>query len=178
MRFGGILLAAALVLGGCTGDPAPREPTKTTSSPHASSTLTPPVMPKQAKEDSPEGAAAFVTHWVNVLNYAAATGDVEELSRLSSPDCEGCQRYIDLYRETYEAGGYVRGGTWRLGKLKIKGETLEVVIRSSVEVAKSEFKPSAEDELRASEGERTTVGFSLPSRGAWRLEQLFLEQQR
>ena len=77
-------------------------------------------MPAQASEDSPEGAAAFVKHYVDVFNYAAATGDVDELSRLSSPDCTGCQKYIDLYRDTYAAGGYFKGGDWKIGELKLR----------------------------------------------------------
>jgi hypothetical protein len=77
-------------------------------------------MPAQASEDSPEGAAAFVKHYVDVFNYAAATGDVDELSELSSPDCEGCQKYIDLYRDTYEAGGYFRGGDWKIGDVELE----------------------------------------------------------
>ncbi|WP_332662819.1 DUF6318 family protein, partial [Aeromicrobium sp.] len=98
MRFGGIVLAALLTLGACSSDPEPKEPKRTAS---ATPTATPPTMPAQAKEDTPEGAAAFVKHYIDVFNYASNTGDVEELSRLSSPDCKGCQSYITLYRDTY-----------------------------------------------------------------------------
>ena len=41
-------------------------------------------MPAQAKENTPEGAAAFVGYYDKVLNHASNTGDVTELSRLSS----------------------------------------------------------------------------------------------
>jgi hypothetical protein len=110
MRFGGIVLAVLLTLGACSSDPQPKEPKRTTTS--ATPTATPPTMPAQAKEDTPEGAAAFVKHYIDVFNYAASTGDVEELSRLSSPDCEGCQSYIKLYRDTYKAGGYFKDEGW------------------------------------------------------------------
>lgn len=122
MRFGGIrqflcvLGLMGLVLSGCS-DPDPREPEPTAS---PTSTLTVPPPPEQANDDSPEGAAAFVTHYVDVFNYASNTGDVEELSRLSSPDCEGCQRYIDLYRDTYAAGGYFKGGEWKLSNVEVQ----------------------------------------------------------
>ena len=106
MRFGGIVLAVLLTLGACSSDPEPKEPKRTATS--ATPTATPPTMPAQAKEDTPEGAAAFVKHYIDVFNYASNTGDVEELSRLSSPDCEGCQSYIKLYRDTYKAGGYFK----------------------------------------------------------------------
>ncbi|MET1062966.1 MAG: DUF6318 family protein, partial [Aeromicrobium sp.] len=86
MRFGGIVFAALLVLGACSSDPVPKEPAATSSAP-ATPTATPPAMPEQAKQDSPEGAAAFVKHYVDVFNYAASTGDVDELSRLSAATC-------------------------------------------------------------------------------------------
>ncbi|MET0767866.1 MAG: DUF6318 family protein, partial [Aeromicrobium sp.] len=109
---------ALLVLGACSSDPVPKEPAATSSAP-ATPTATPPAMPEQAKQDSPEGAAAFVKHYVDVFNYAASTGDVDELSRLSAATCEGCQSYITLYRETYDAGGYFKGADWTLGDLKL-----------------------------------------------------------
>ncbi len=122
MRFGGIVLAVLLTLGACSSDPAPKEPKRTTTS--ASPTATPPTMPAQAKEDTPEGAAAFVKHYIDVFNYAASTGDVEELSRLSSPKCEGCQSYIKLYRDTYKAGGYFKGSDWKLGDFALRRSTI------------------------------------------------------
>ncbi len=74
MRFGGIVLAVLLTLGACASDPEPKEPKRTATS--ATPTATPPTMPAQAKEDSPEGAAAFVKHYIDVFNYASNTGDV------------------------------------------------------------------------------------------------------
>jgi hypothetical protein len=118
MRFGGIVLAALLTLGACSSDPEPKEPRRTSTS--ASPTATAPTLPAQAKEDTPEGAAAFVKHYIDVFNYAARTGDVEELSKLSSPTCEGCQSYIRLYRDTYKAGGYFKGSDWTLSNVELE----------------------------------------------------------
>ena len=118
MRFGGIVLAVLLTLGACSSDPEPREPKRTATS--ATPTATPPTMPAQAKEDTPEGAAAFVKHYIDVFNYASNTGDVEELSRLSAPGCKGCQSYIKLYRNTYKAGGYFKGSDWTVSKVELE----------------------------------------------------------
>src|SRR5215204_1221407 len=117
MRFGGILLVTLLLVGSCS-DPEPKEPKSSPTSP--APTATAPTMPTQAEENTPEGAAAFVKHYIDVFNYASNTGDVEELSRLSSPECEGCQSYIKLYRDTYEAGGYFEGGEWGLSNYEIE----------------------------------------------------------
>lgn len=118
MRFGGIVLAALLALSACSSDPLPKEPDPTATT--ARPTGTPPTLPAQAKQNSPEGAAAFVKHYIDVFNYASNTGNVEELSRLSAPACEGCQRYIRLYRDTYEAGGYFKGSDWKLTQFELK----------------------------------------------------------
>jgi hypothetical protein len=117
MRFGGILLVTLLLVGSCS-DPEPKEPKSSPTSP--TPTATAPTMPAQATENTPEGAAAFVKHYIDVFNYASNTGDVEELSRLSSPECEGCQSYIKLYRDTYEAGGYFKDSNWTLGDLDLE----------------------------------------------------------
>ncbi|WP_268878828.1 DUF6318 family protein [Aeromicrobium yanjiei] len=119
MRFGGIVLATALALGACSSsDPAPIEPQRSATTP--TPTATAPPMPDQARQDSPEGAAAFVKHYVDVFNYAAATGDVEELTRLSAPTCEGCQSYISLITKTYGDGGYFKGGKWALSEIEVE----------------------------------------------------------
>ena len=127
MKFGGILIALAIVLSGCSGEPAPKEPQKTTS-PTPKSTATPPVMPAQAKEDSPEGAAAFVNYWVKSFNYASESGDVEELRRISSQSCEGCQKYVTLIETTYEDGGYFRGGAWTSSKVEVERSSSKALV--------------------------------------------------
>src|SRR4051794_19930833 len=106
-------LLALVVVAGCGGRPHPQKPKSSTTA-SATPSATPPTMPAQAKENTPEGAAAFVKHYIDVFNYASNTGDVAELSRLSDPKCGGCQNYIKLYRHTYEAGGYFKDSDWKL----------------------------------------------------------------
>ena len=169
MRFGGIVLATALALGACSSDPAPREPdTTTTTSAAPTPTATLPTMPPQASEDSPEGAAAFVKHYVDVFNYAAATGDVEELSRLSSPDCDGCQKYIDLYRETYKVGGYFRGGDWKIGEIKLKLSEPEMYATTEVRSGGGKFRTDSNSPEKRSEVDRIEMTFALVGTGLQR----------
>lgn len=148
MKIGGFLIVAAVALGACSGDPQPREPDPSVT---PTSTATPPPMPEQATEDSPEGAAAFVDYWVDVSNYAAATGDVTELSRISSPDCSGCQSYIDLYRDTYEAGGYFKGGDWTPQNVEVE------TVNESQQVFVSISAPSGSHRKSAHSSEMPTV---------------------
>ncbi|KAA1398237.1 DUF6318 family protein [Aeromicrobium ginsengisoli] len=123
MRFGGIVLVALLTLGACSSDPEPKEPKRTATS--ATPTATPPTMPAQAKEDTPEGAAAFVKHYIDVFNYAASTGDVEELSRLSAPGCKPCKRYADKFRAIYAKGDRISVRLWDLhdDEIELVGDT-------------------------------------------------------
>lgn len=117
MRFGGIVCAVALTLGACSSDPAPREPSPSASSTSASPTATPPTMPPQASEDSLEGAAAFVKHYVDVFNYAAATGDVAELRSISK-GCKSCGRYASDF-ERLEESERPNGAAWTLGDVSV-----------------------------------------------------------
>lgn len=168
----GALIALLAACGSGSDEPAPKEPT-TTSSTVPAPTATVPTMPAQASEDSPEGASAFVAHYVDVFNYAAATGDVDELSRLSSPDCDGCQRYIDLYRDTYAAGGYFKGGDWKIGELKVSSENEATYLTTSVLVDRGTYRDDRKSPEQEDPGERTTVSFAAKSvNGSWNLSQL------
>lgn len=126
-------------------------------------------MPAQASEESPEGAAAFVAYYVKVLNYAAATGDVEELTRLSSPDCDGCQTYIALYRDTYEAGGYFRGGDWELGELQLQFDPDETFATTDVRSNPTSYRESAESKPKEGPGSTTKISFGVRRSGAKKL---------
>lgn len=101
------LVALALLLSGCGGDPppaAPPPPSPVRTTPAA------PVMPEGAKEDSKEGAIAFVRHYVQLLNYAQSTGDTGPLVELSGIGCKSCTRVRNAIGEIYTAGGRIKGG--------------------------------------------------------------------
>ena len=161
MRFGGIVLAAALTLGACSSDPAPKEPEPSASTTSATPAVAVPTMPPQASEDSPEGAAAFVKHYVDVFNYAAATGDVEELRRLSAPGCEGCERYISLYEDTYKAGGYFKGGDWKIGDLELQSDPDETFATTDVEVAPTTYLKNSTSSPTDGPSTRTKITFGV-----------------
>lgn len=139
MRLGGIILAAMAVLGACSSDPSPREPDPPPTTASPTPTRAAPTMPALASEDTPEGAASFVKHYVDVFNYAAATGDVDELSRLSSPDCTGCQKYISKFEQIYAAGDQISVQLWTLASepLQINGD---VRVTSAVDVNEGTMK--------------------------------------
>ncbi|GAA3531179.1 hypothetical protein GCM10022234_30390 [Aeromicrobium panaciterrae] len=104
--------------------------------------MTAPTMPAQAKENTPEGAAAFVDHYIQVLNYASKTGDVTELSHLSDSSCSGCQKYIKLYRDTYAEGGSFSGGEWSPGEMKLDFGEPETYVTTTVAISESKYTDS------------------------------------
>ncbi|MCW2839552.1 MAG: hypothetical protein JWR55_1035 [Aeromicrobium sp.] len=141
MLFRGMTVVVALaMLAACSSDPAPVEPDPSpTATASSTPTIAVPTMPAQAREDSPEGAAAFVKHYVDVFNYAAATGDVDELSELSSPDCEGCQKYIDEFRSIYARGDRITTHLWTLSSdpLRVGDKSL---VTAGIDVDEGEVK--------------------------------------
>jgi hypothetical protein len=148
MRFGGIVLVALLTLGACSSDPQPREPRRTATS--ATPTATPPTMPPQAEKDTPEGAAAFVRHYIDVFNYAAKTGSTEPLKSLSQ-GCAACDKYALEFESIYQRGDHVSTHLWTLKSLDLEVEAREVRVFAGTDVNEGRIR-------------RYTFVFRLPSK--------------
>lgn len=110
-------LALSLVLAGCGGDPeAPPDPTATTSgvstTPSTPPTPSAPALPEAAMANTKAGAIAFVRHYVELINHAQRTGDVEVLAAVESPKCKSCTSVRDYLSGIYAKGGSITGGRW------------------------------------------------------------------
>ena len=165
------LALTAVLLAGCSDDPEPKEPDPSGST-SPEPTATPPPLPEAATQETPEGAAAFVDHYLAVLNYAAHTGDTEPLESLSEQDCSGCRDYAEHFAERAEAGGSLEGGDFRAGQITVKpyGSDTSLVTElkiSSGTVVETEGSPAT------SFGESTeTVTFvATYSEGKWSISQ-------
>lgn len=108
-------VALLLALAACGGDPkadpspTPSTPVSTAPSPTASA----PVMPAEASANTKAGAIAFVRYYVELINYAQATGDVDPLKAIEGEACESCTNVRESIRRTYGNGGSIEGGAWR-----------------------------------------------------------------
>lgn len=178
MRLGGVVLATILAIGACSSEPTPKEPPRSPTPTATTPADAAPTPPAQASEDSPEGAAAFVNHYIDVFNYAARTGDVEGLSEISSPDCTGCQRYIKLYRDTYAAGGYFKGKDWDLSNLRTESENTTWLIRSSVDAPAGTLRSDEDSEEQPGQAVKSTIGFRLQKSLPFRVSELGLAGER
>jgi hypothetical protein len=146
-----------MLLASCSDDPEPIEPT-------ASASANAPSPPAQAEQDTPDGAASFVSHYIEVLNYAARTGDVSLLTALSSPRCDGCQEYIALYADVYEAGGKFEGGEWIASdfELEIRETTTDVFVR--IDANRGRMKSDASSDSRTEDPFDGEVVFEVDTR--------------
>lgn len=69
-----------------------------------------PVMPELAKQESKEGAQAFLDYWSDAKWYAYETGDSSLVRDITSPHCEACVAEFDDLEEIYAEGMWTVGG--------------------------------------------------------------------
>ncbi|TSD65489.1 DUF6318 family protein [Aeromicrobium piscarium] len=166
-----VLPVLAMTLMGCSGGPDPPEETVSPSP-----EITAPAMPELAGDDSPAGAEAFARHYIEVLNYAALTGDTADLEELSADDCTGCAKYVDFYRNTYENGGRIIDSTWRVDSITTDfapGSDLQYVTLET-HITEGIHRESAESDPFKTEPSRDTVSMELMRSDHWSVSQLGL----
>jgi len=170
----------SLVAAGCQSNPAPPPLESTaessTPSPTASPAEVAPTLPAGAKGTSEAAAKALVRHYIDVLNYAAATGDTSRLAALSEPDCESCTSIRRNIDSIYGADGELRGEGWTL----VGARTLRIARRSATLSLDMRLEPetvvrSAGAEATHNEGSRQPMTVFLRVRhGSWRVARLDL----
>ncbi len=166
------LALAAVLLAGCSGDPEPREPDPSGSETPETS-ATPPPLPEAATQETAEGAASFVDHYLAVINYAKRSGDYDALGILSADSCTACQRLVDAVRHTSEQEGSFSGGEWSVGDLDVKQLTSVWSAAGVVATTPGYQIPESGAGRRESEGTSTQVEFQMAFDGAsWRMMSL------
>lgn len=146
----GVVLLATLLLTGCApGEPgnddaaAPPSPGSSSPAPTSSSgegiaatadgyvpaslegparNVPEPVMPALAKEESLEGAQAFLDYWSDAKWYAYETGDSSLVRQITSPHCEACEEEFSDIEDVHEKGMWTLGGR---DSLHIQDENLQ-----------------------------------------------------
>ncbi|MFI5712791.1 DUF6318 family protein [Kribbella sp. NPDC051620] len=87
-----------------TSTPTAGNPTQITSTPSAA-----PERPKAAEGLTLPAAEAFVRHYVELMNYASATGDTPPLLSASDSGCRQCRIYADYVKKVNAANGGLSG---------------------------------------------------------------------
>ena len=89
----------------------------------------PPAMPGGASKGTLKGAEAFVRHYIDLLNYAANTGDAKPLRAASARACGGCSDYAEAYSRTYARGGFIDTSGWKpTSVIPVRSQNVVVVL--------------------------------------------------
>lgn len=134
-------------------------------------------MPSGAKEKSASGLSTFIRHYIRVLGHASRTGYLEEAIRLSDGNCEGCSRYIAIFRDTYEAGGTLRQRWSAPGESVVRFDPrsgAESFVTTDLKISAGTYRPSAEEQSRQVKGTTNRVTFSVRFDGEWIVTQFGL----
>ncbi|MFT4188597.1 MAG: DUF6318 family protein [Aeromicrobium sp.] len=162
------LLAALLMLSGCSKEPEPIEPDPTP-------TPVEPVLPEAAKENTEDGALAFLEHYLAVMDYASSTGDITQLTELSHPECTGCKTYVDLFTERRRNGGWVDGGGQSTSDVSVQTINGEVLITANIHHAEGTYQESKSEEPGSFKPSTVQVTHGLFwTDDRWYLTQMFL----
>lgn len=139
---------AFLLLAGCgTTDPGePQTPGPTISIEPTETPLTsPPKLPEAAKGTDETAAIAFAKHYIDVLSYAAVTGDTAYLRTLSSSECIECLKYPELYETVYKDGGYFKRDPWQVTNIEPTELSNKFEIVTTIETSPSQWRMKAEE---------------------------------
>ena len=126
VRVGVVAVAVVFAVAGCSAGEAPSAALPSGSAPPQSSSPpsnppstaatapppTAPPLPAAATQDTPAGAQSFARYYIEVLDYASHTGDVQSLRRLGN--CETCLAQADGIEKFFKSGGHVEGGEIRI----------------------------------------------------------------
>lgn len=116
------VLAAGLLLAGCSDDPEPRfEPTESPSPTESSSSAAP-------KAQSPED---FIREWFDVGTDMQNSGETDGFLQLSA-DCDACERFAADVERVYSDGGSIRIKSEKVRQIEpVGGNAFEVTVVSS-----------------------------------------------
>lgn len=165
--------AISLALGACTQDNGrSSDAAVTTNSARVESTA--PAAPSNISEPTPEGAAAFESFYVKLLDHGARTGQIDELERSSDPACDGCRYYIDLFERIRRDGGSVGKRSWSTSPSKVRLDTSKVMqgtVRTNLRVTAGSVQLSANEKPRDYARLSRPVEFVILHDGTWRVSE-------
>jgi hypothetical protein len=126
-------------------------------------------------KETPDGAIAFVKHWISAFNFAVNEGTAKEFEVLNDPDCGGCKSYQDEIARLNRGGAEVRDFEWTGRKSHLTDDRkLEVSVESSA----YEVRDSQTDEWSKVKGARYRLGFDLSwTEDRWVVHQLYIPEE-
>lgn len=174
----GACLAVLGGLAGCGEDLEPQFEADPSESPSVAETPTASESAEPApwEEKSPDGAVAFVEHWMSLFNTAETTGDVEPMLNASTATCETCNNFAAETRRVYDAGGRMSSDGWKILQTADPVKTrhgLSVAVQ--VKQTPQRVQEDADSEVRTNPGVEVSLAAYLVWRqGQWRMQKLDL----
>ena len=122
--------------------------------------------------ETPNGAIAFIRHWIDVFSFAVGTGAIDAFEALNIASCGGCKSYEDQIRKSNENSAEIREFKWTGGKSVLRDDrTLEATIRSS----DYKVRDSTTQEWSTVRGSTFKLGFELRwVDGKWQVDELYV----
>jgi hypothetical protein len=153
----GALLAT--LVAGCGGEssPTPAPPasqvtsagTPTQSAEPTVSAATAPSMPDLASRSTKQGVEAFVRHYIDLVNYAANTGETAALHHLVLSQCGDCLALERKVTATYSAGGrFITEGWQPRAWFVVLRSHGSAVVDVAITSPHQRWKPSVEAPMR------------------------------
>lgn len=201
IRAGAVAAVSAVVLVGCNGGtevedpPTTASPSAPTSSPESSpspteleSTEEPttegptdepteasalPELPEAAKENTPEGAEAFIRYYFDVVNRAYTTPESGLIPALSNDECLACVALEEQVGQLISSGQRVAYEPFALTDMSVVGGGAEPeVVRFNVEMTQpaNQFIDSDDNVVLSSEAmQKSGVVAAIWEGEAWKL---------
>jgi hypothetical protein len=127
-------------------------------------------MPAEAQGTNEAAAKAFVRHYVDSVNHAMRTGDIEAIQRLSDQACESCTAVIANIGDLYSTGGHLEGQGWSITAIDTvpTAREAEQVVQAGVFVHRQRRYESADSEAETFQGGQQSMTFFVHQvGGSW-----------
>ncbi|GAA1476883.1 hypothetical protein GCM10009623_13290 [Nocardioides aestuarii] len=155
-RTAAAVLAAGLLLAGCSDDPEPQfEPTESPAPTESSSSAAP-------EAQSPE---EFIREWVALDNEMTKSGDTAAF-RAASVGCDPCNSYADRIEDIYASGGFVNTDGRQV--MSVKKAELRGAYELKVDSSPTKYRERAGGKIKSLPGGDLTFRLVLRKRqGDW-----------
>jgi hypothetical protein len=126
-------------------------------------------MPALAREQSRAGAKAFVRHYIELINYAWASGRTDELKALAAASCAVCRKSALSIEHVFTAGGSKTDGEWSVSAIAVlPTEPLQQpVVDAAISIAAGSLKESASSAPVSIQPSSSHLTFRLEWKDGW-----------
>lgn len=167
--------ALTLTVGACSPDDPPT-PTPTTAAPEpANPDATPPPLPDQAAQFTPNGLSAFARYYLRAVGAAGRSGDTATLRELSDPDCTGCQKYVDYFDSLENDGGRIDGQEWtatRNSQVRFdRRKNAESYVTTTISISAGSIRKTRDSEPQQTLASNDKVTLALRFDDGWSVTQ-------